>query len=107
VQSGKAAARRSNAHGAAINRLLPLSETAVASGDDDGALHLWDTRQARRAVCAHQRAPILTAACHRPFQGLASPCSAASGTRRRCACGCCHVSRLRRRLTASAGVAAR
>lgn len=46
VETGKAAARRSGAHAAAINRLLPLSETAVASGDDDGAVHLWDTRQA-------------------------------------------------------------
>ena len=57
VQSGKAAARRSDAHAAAINRLLPLSETAVASGDDDGAVHLWDTRQARRAACTHPCAP--------------------------------------------------
>lgn len=46
VETGKAAARRSGAHAAAINRLLPLSENAVASGDDDGAVYLWDTRQA-------------------------------------------------------------
>ncbi|KAK9832054.1 hypothetical protein WJX81_002755 [Elliptochloris bilobata] len=46
VQTGKAAARRSAAHAAPINRVLPLSERAVASGDDEGAVHLWDTRQA-------------------------------------------------------------
>ena len=46
VETGKAAARRRDAHAAPINRVLPLSETAVASGDDEGAVHLWDTRQA-------------------------------------------------------------
>lgn len=46
VQTGKAAARRRDAHAAPINRVLPLSETAVVSGDDEGAVHLWDTRQA-------------------------------------------------------------
>jgi WD40 repeat protein len=40
----------------AINRLINLSETTIASGDDDGCIKVWDTRQ--RSCCnsfaAHQ-----------------------------------------------------
>jgi WD40 repeat protein len=43
--SGKAQARKSDAHGDAINRLATLSETGLASGDDEGVVKLWDSRQ--------------------------------------------------------------
>lgn len=43
--SGKARARKSDAHDDAINRLATLSETGLASGDDEGVVKLWDSRQ--------------------------------------------------------------
>ena len=64
VQTGKAVARRRDAHAASINRVLPLSESAVASGDDEGAVHLWDTRQAR---------PCPQASCGTPREGSKHP----------------------------------
>ena len=37
--------RRKNAHDASINAMTLLSEVGVATGDDDGAIKLWDIRQ--------------------------------------------------------------
>ena len=41
---------------AAINRLINLSEATIATGDDEGCIKVWDTRQ--RTCCntfaAHQ-----------------------------------------------------
>jgi WD40 repeat protein len=34
-----------DAHEVGINSLLPVSESVVASGDDDGCVKLWDSRQ--------------------------------------------------------------
>lgn len=45
VETGHPVARLDNAHGAAINRLINLTETTVASGDEDGTIKVWDTRQ--------------------------------------------------------------
>ncbi|WOK97085.1 WD repeat-containing protein 55 [Canna indica] len=45
VGTGKAIARLENAHGDAINRLVNLTETTIASGDDEGCIKVWDTRQ--------------------------------------------------------------
>lgn len=45
VQTGKATARKSSAHNTAISRLAVISETMTASGDDEGCIKLWDTRQ--------------------------------------------------------------
>ncbi|KAH9302360.1 hypothetical protein KI387_013943 [Taxus chinensis] len=45
VETGQPSARLDNAHGAAVNRLINLTETTVASGDDDGTIKVWDTRQ--------------------------------------------------------------
>eukprot|EP00249_Psilotum_nudum_P015177 c25201_g1_i1 orf=383-1450(-) len=45
VETGQAVARLTDAHGAAINRLINLTETTIASGDDDGIIKVWDTRQ--------------------------------------------------------------
>ena len=44
VETGQAVARLAGAHGAAINRLVSCGDTAVASGDDEGAIKVWDTR---------------------------------------------------------------
>ncbi|GLJ40721.1 hypothetical protein SUGI_0841650 [Cryptomeria japonica] len=45
VETGQPIARLDNAHGAAINRLVNLTDTTIASGDDDGTIKVWDTRQ--------------------------------------------------------------
>ncbi|KAH7423648.1 hypothetical protein KP509_12G066400 [Ceratopteris richardii] len=47
VETGQSIARLSNAHNAAINRLINLTECTIASGDDDGTIKVWDTRQNR------------------------------------------------------------
>ena len=38
------------AHAAAINALLPVSEGMVASGDDEGCIKLWDPRESSKAL---------------------------------------------------------
>lgn len=45
VETGQAVARLNNAHGCPINRLVNLGDNSVASGDDDGTIKVWDTRQ--------------------------------------------------------------
>ncbi|KAI5073025.1 hypothetical protein GOP47_0011038 [Adiantum capillus-veneris] len=45
VETGQAVARLSNAHSSPINRLINLTECTIASGDDDGTIKVWDTRQ--------------------------------------------------------------
>ncbi|KAF3341610.1 WD repeat-containing protein 55 isoform X1 [Carex littledalei] len=45
VETGKTIARLENAHEDAVNRLVNLTETTVASGDDEGCIKVWDTRQ--------------------------------------------------------------
>ncbi|XP_054792503.1 WD repeat-containing protein 55-like isoform X1 [Prosopis cineraria] len=49
VETGSAIARLDNAHGAAVNRLINLTESTVATGDDEGCIKVWDTRQ--RSCC--------------------------------------------------------
>ncbi|XP_027079392.2 WD repeat-containing protein 55 [Coffea eugenioides] len=49
VETGSAIARLENSHGAAVNRIVNLTESTVASGDDDGCVKVWDTRQ--RSCC--------------------------------------------------------
>lgn len=43
--SGKAVARLTNAHAAGIDRLTFVSDAVLASGDEEGGIRLWDTRQ--------------------------------------------------------------
>uniref|UniRef100_A0A7N0UKX3 WD repeat-containing protein 55 n=1 Tax=Kalanchoe fedtschenkoi TaxID=63787 RepID=A0A7N0UKX3_KALFE len=50
VETGSAIARLEDSHGAAINRLVNLTESTIASGDDDGCIKVWDTRQ--RSCCS-------------------------------------------------------
>ena len=45
VATGKPRARKKNAHSSAVNRLLGIDEHVFASGDDDGAVSLWDSRE--------------------------------------------------------------
>ena len=45
VATGKPLARLSNAHKSAVNRISVLDRNLVASGDDDGVVKVWDTRQ--------------------------------------------------------------
>ncbi|KAG8368871.1 hypothetical protein BUALT_Bualt15G0091700 [Buddleja alternifolia] len=48
VETGTAIARLENSHGAPINRIVNLTESTIASGDDEGCIkvkfHVWDTR---------------------------------------------------------------
>ncbi|KAK9284466.1 hypothetical protein L1049_023639 [Liquidambar formosana] len=49
VETGSTIARLENSHGAAINRLVNLTGSTIASGDDEGCIKVWDTRQ--RSCC--------------------------------------------------------
>lgn len=49
VETGSPIARVENAHGAAVNRLVNLTDSTIASGDDEGCIKVWDTRQ--RSCC--------------------------------------------------------
>lgn len=49
VETGKEITRLDRAHGAAVNRLVNLTETTIASGDDNGCVKVWDTRE--RTCC--------------------------------------------------------
>ncbi|CAA0812498.1 transducin family protein / WD-40 repeat family protein [Striga hermonthica] len=49
VETGAAIARLENAHEAAVNRIVNLTESTIASGDDEGCIKVWDTRQ--RSCC--------------------------------------------------------
>ncbi|XP_012460196.1 WD repeat-containing protein 55 [Gossypium raimondii] len=45
VETGSVIARLENAHENAINSLINLTESTVATGDDEGCIKVWDTRQ--------------------------------------------------------------
>ncbi|KAF8412206.1 hypothetical protein HHK36_000166 [Tetracentron sinense] len=49
VETGATIAHLEDAHGAAVNRLINLTESTIASGDDEGCIKVWDTRQ--RSCC--------------------------------------------------------
>ncbi|KAL6494680.1 WD domain repeat-containing protein 55 [Orobanche gracilis] len=51
VETGVQIARIENSHGAAVNRIINLTESTIASGDDEGCIKasVWDTRQ--RSCC--------------------------------------------------------
>jgi WD40 repeat protein len=53
VATGAASARKRGAHAAAISRLAAVSETVTASGDDDGVVKLWDSRQGDAVASLH------------------------------------------------------
>ncbi|KAM3342653.1 WD repeat-containing protein 55 [Capsicum galapagoense] len=45
VVTGSEIVRLQNSHGAAVNRIVNLTESTIASGDDEGCIKVWDTRQ--------------------------------------------------------------
>ncbi|MCO5563554.1 hypothetical protein L7F22_017199 [Adiantum nelumboides] len=45
IETGQSVARLTSAHRSPINRLINLTECTIASGDDDGTIKVWDTRQ--------------------------------------------------------------
>ncbi|KAI7997325.1 WD repeat-containing protein 55 [Camellia lanceoleosa] len=49
VETGSAIARLENSHGATVNRIISLTESTIAFGDDEGCIKVWDTRQ--RTCC--------------------------------------------------------
>ncbi|CAN8287538.1 unnamed protein product [Cochlearia groenlandica] len=51
VETGANVARLENAHEDAVNTLITVTETTIASGDDKGCVKIWDTRQ---RSCSHE-----------------------------------------------------
>ncbi|XP_062144115.1 WD repeat-containing protein 55-like [Alnus glutinosa] len=49
VETGSPNLRLEHAHGDAISRLINLDKTTIATGDDEGCIKVWDTRQ--RSLC--------------------------------------------------------
>ncbi|KAF5766767.1 putative transcription factor WD40-like family [Helianthus annuus] len=45
IETGSPVARLENSHEKAVNRLVNLTETTIASGGDEGCIKVWDTRQ--------------------------------------------------------------
>eukprot|EP00887_Chlorella_sp_A99_P003259 scaffold9.g3259.t1 len=73
VATGKPAARKKDAHGAAINRLAAVSEAVVASGDDEGVVRLWDRRAAEAAASLEAHDDYVADLClHAPEDALLS-----------------------------------
>ncbi|XP_015063541.1 WD repeat-containing protein 55 [Solanum pennellii] len=50
IETGSEIVRLENSHGAAVNRIVNLTESSIASGDDEGCIKVWDTRQ---RSCSH------------------------------------------------------
>jgi WD40 repeat protein len=51
VETGAQVAHLENAHEDAVNTLINVTETTIASGDDKGCVKIWDTRQ---RSCSHE-----------------------------------------------------
>ncbi|KAL6584823.1 hypothetical protein OROMI_004112 [Orobanche minor] len=49
VETGAQIARLENSHGVGVSRIVNLTESTIASGDDEGCIKVWDTRQ--RTCC--------------------------------------------------------
>lgn len=45
IETGSPVARLEGSHEKAVNRLVNLTETTIASGGDEGCIKVWDTRQ--------------------------------------------------------------
>ncbi|KAL5545989.1 hypothetical protein UlMin_005676 [Ulmus minor] len=54
VETGGTIARLEDAHGEAINKIINLHQSKIASGDDGGCIKVWDTRQ--RSCCGTYQA---------------------------------------------------
>uniref|UniRef100_A0A0D3C429 Uncharacterized protein n=1 Tax=Brassica oleracea var. oleracea TaxID=109376 RepID=A0A0D3C429_BRAOL len=51
VETGASVAHLEHAHEDAVNTLITVTETTIASGDDQGCVKIWDTRQ---RSCSHE-----------------------------------------------------
>ncbi|KAE8010306.1 hypothetical protein FH972_006688 [Carpinus fangiana] len=51
VVTGSPKYRLENAHCDPISRLINLDETTIATGDDEGCIKVWDTRNRKRSCC--------------------------------------------------------
>ena len=54
VATSKPLARLTNAHKAAVNRIVSIDAHTIASGDDDGVVKVWDTRRQTAAVSSRR-----------------------------------------------------
>ncbi|TYK18772.1 WD repeat-containing protein 55 [Cucumis melo var. makuwa] len=54
VETGSVIARLEDAHDEAVSKLINITSETIASGDDNGAIKVWDTRQ--RSCCSSFKA---------------------------------------------------
>jgi WD40 repeat protein len=83
VATGKPLARLSNAHKSAVNRISVLDRNLIASGDDDGVVKVWDTRQQTACGSFAPFVDFVSDICHVPAgagAGESVPDPSAPGT---------------------------
>ena len=66
VATGKARARKRDAHPHPITRLLGISETVTASGDEEGGVSLWDIRQSDAIATLSPHSDYISDFYHHP-----------------------------------------
>lgn len=67
VASGQPLARLTNAHKSAVNRLIAIDANTIASGDDDGVVKVWDTRQQKACGQFSPFVDFVSDICHVPM----------------------------------------
>jgi WD40 repeat protein len=67
VSTGKLLSRLTNAHKAPVNRLVAVDKNTIVSGDDDGAVKVWDTRQQKAVGQFAPFVDFVSDICHVPF----------------------------------------
>lgn len=68
IATGKASARKRDAHSAPITRLLGVSETITASGDEEGGVSLWDSRQSDAIAVLEPHSDYVSDFYHHPAE---------------------------------------
>ncbi|NXV97383.1 WDR55 protein, partial [Calonectris borealis] len=61
VEEGRLETRFPKAHGSALNCVLPIDNHVFATGDDDGALKVWDLRKGDAILEARQQEEYISA----------------------------------------------
>ncbi|XP_009707388.1 PREDICTED: WD repeat-containing protein 55, partial [Cariama cristata] len=63
VEEGRLETRFPNAHGSGLNCVLPIDNHIFATGDDGGALKVWDLRQGDAILEACQEEEYISISC--------------------------------------------